>query len=177
MVNKEFEAFKFSIVKAIDFSASKDELEKLKKIILDYNNNPLVDEKNKVNEDYLSFDKLYLSQNDKTGPHTINMNISSGFYCYECIKGHCNVQDTLNSKKGKFDKIICYSLANNNRLAITMTYGLINYIVFNTLPIDELVLVEQFISDNLADIVLDIDNLTYSEIKDNVIKNLENRLK
>lgn len=46
-----------------------------------------------------------------------------------------------------------------------------------TLPIDELVLVEQFISDNLADIVLDIDNLTYSEIKDNVIKNLENRLK
>ena len=59
MVNKEFEAFKFSIVKAIDFSASKDELEKLKEIILDYNNNPLVDEKNKVNENYLSFDKLY----------------------------------------------------------------------------------------------------------------------
>ena len=139
MVNKQFEAFKLSIVKAMDFSASKDELEKLKKIILDYNNNPLVDEKNKINKKFLSFDKLYLSQNDKTGPHTINMNISSGFYCYECIKGHCNVQNTLNSKKGKFDKIICYSLANNNRLARTMTYGLINYIVFNTLPIDELV--------------------------------------
>ena len=59
MVNKEFEEFKLSIVKTMDFSASKDELEELKEIILDYNNNPLVDEKNKVNEDFLSFDKLY----------------------------------------------------------------------------------------------------------------------
>ena len=47
MVNKEFEAFKLSIVKAMDFSASKDEIKKIKQIILDYNNNPLVDEKNK----------------------------------------------------------------------------------------------------------------------------------
>ena len=52
MVNKEFEAFKLSIVKAMDFSASKDEIEKLKEIILDYNNNPLVDEKNKINKKF-----------------------------------------------------------------------------------------------------------------------------
>ena len=58
MVNKEFEEFKISIIKAMDFSCSKNEIEKLKTIILDYNNNPLVDEKNKVQEDYLSFDKL-----------------------------------------------------------------------------------------------------------------------
>lgn len=46
-----------------------------------------------------------------------------------------------------------------------------------TLKLDELFEIEHFISDNIADMVLDIDNLTYRQIKDNVIEQLKTLLK
>lgn len=42
-----------------------------------------------------------------------------------------------------------------------------------SLPIDVLVETEQFIEKNLADFVLNIDNLTYREIKDNILEKLK----
>ena len=137
MSNKIFDSYKLSIIKNMDFSGSKKELRNLKSIILDYNNNPDVDKRNKVDKELLNFEKMYVSQNDKTGNYTENCNISSGFYCYECIKGHCKVQGGLKSNN-KFDKVTCYGLANHNRLARTMTQGLVNYIVFNSLSSKEI---------------------------------------
>ena len=133
--------YKLDILKTNDFSASSEEIEALKQLILDYNQNPEVNDKNKVDEEYLSFDKLYLgSDNGKTGERTLNLNIGTAYNCFECLKGFCNVQKQLRNKEfAKLNKQQCYALSDNNRLLKLLTYDLINYIVFNSLPLDELI--------------------------------------
>ena len=137
----ENDQYKLAILKTNDFSGSESEIEALKQLIIDYNNNPNVNDKNKVNPAYLSFDRLYLgSDNGKTGEKTINLNISTAYNCYECLKGFCNVQKQLRDKKfDKLNKQKCYALSDSNRLIKNLTYDLINYIVFVTMPLDSLV--------------------------------------
>lgn len=133
--------YKLAILKINDFSASDEELDALRQLIVEYNSNPNVNDKNKVKNEYLSFNRLYLaSDNGKTGERTLNLNIGTAYNCYECLNGFCNVQKQLrNQEFAKLSKQRCYALSDSNRIIRNLTYDLINYIVFNSLPLDELI--------------------------------------
>ena len=149
--NPEFDRLKLGIVKNLNYSGSESEIEALKQVVLEYVNNPEVSGRNKPAPDFKLFEELhFVLDNDKTGRNTCNLNISSGFGCYECLKGHCNVQSNSKRQDGvKFENITCYSLANENRLPLSIIHDINNYIVFNTLSYDKILSqIKTFILEN-----------------------------
>lgn len=139
--NNEFEQLKQAIFEAQDFSGSVAEIEALKQAVMDYQNNPAVADKNKLDDSFLSFDKLYFGEkNEKTGAKTCIVNIGGSLTCYECQNGFCNLQKAIRGKKGRnSEKIRCYGLRNDNRLPYQVLTSINNYIVFNTLSTNDLI--------------------------------------
>lgn len=149
--NNDFEQLKQAIFLSQDFTGSTTEIEALKEAIMDYQNNPEVASKNKLDDSFLNFDKLYFGlDNEKTGDKTGIINIGGALTCYECKKGYCNLQTAIRDLKGRnTEKIKCYALRNDNRLPYQVLTSINNYIVFNTLSLNDLIKqIKSFILEN-----------------------------
>ena len=135
-----FDILKSKIVANHDFSGSDEEIKALKEAILEFNQNEEEIEKNNtVPVEYESFTKIHLSTNSKTGINIVNFNISSAYYCFEAINHHCGIQKQFKDEYGKqLNKLGCYACSINNRQPTTLIYDVINYIAFQTLPVEEI---------------------------------------
>lgn len=161
--NEDFDKLKVALLLAHDFSGSEEEMEGIKEAIWDYNNNPNVSDRNKIAPEYLSFDKLYFSTNSKTGITTVNFNISSSFKCFDSIEGHCKVQnqiyEVIGSKLAKTDLMGCYACRDEVKSPKKLQYSFLNYVVFNTLSIEEIL--KQL--NAYLDSHLEVDYLRFNE--------------
>lgn len=130
--NFMFEELKKNITIYQTFKGSDKELRRLKEAVLNFTLKQKPNSRKRIKKEYLTFDKLFFSTNRKTGASVLNFNIGSALKCYECINGHCKVQED-----GK--KTSCYATRDNKRLPLLIQYDIINYIVFNSLPLNDII--------------------------------------